>query len=68
MMTNKTLLNDIERFIEKFGMSPSGFGRLFLNNPNFVSDLQKGEDTFSPKMKTVNKLKVLMKNYKPKKG
>jgi len=64
MMTNKTLLTEIERFCERFSMSPSGFGRLFLNNPNFVSDLTK--EGFSPKLSTINKLQVRMKNYKPK--
>lgn len=47
-------------------MSPSGFGRLFLGNGNWVSDLEN--DAYSPKLKTVNKVLRLMKEYKPKKG
>ena len=68
MMTNETLLTEINRFLERHDMSPSGFGRFFLNNANFVSDLQKGDDVFSPKLKTVNRIRMLMKNYKPEKG
>ena len=47
-------------------MSPSGFGRLFLGNPNFVFDLEC--DAYEVKLKTVNKITKLMKEYKPKKG
>lgn len=66
MMTNETLLTEINRFLERHNMSPSGFGRHFLKNANFVSDLSR--DDFSPTLKTVNKVRVLMKNYKPEKG
>lgn len=64
MTTNDSLLNDINVFCEKNDISPSGFGRMFLNNPNFVWDL--GREGFDPKLSTVNKLKLRMKTYKPK--
>lgn len=67
MTGNETLLTEINRFCEKNGMSPSGFGRWALKNPNFVSDLQQGEETFSPKLRTVNKIRLKMKTYKPEK-
>lgn len=47
-------------------MSPSGFGRLFLGNPNFVFDLEL--ETYEVKLKTVNKVIKAMKEYKPGKG
>ena len=66
MMTNATLLTEINRFLERHDMSPSGFGRLFLGNPNFVFDLEL--ETYEIKLKTVNKVLKLMKEYKPEKG
>ena len=66
MLTNETLLTEINRFLERHGMSPSGFGRLFLGNPNFVFDLEM--ETYEIKLKTVNKVIKAMKDYKPGKG
>jgi len=66
MMTNKTLLTEINRFLARHDMSPSGFGRLFLGNPNFVFDLEL--ETYEVKLKTVNKVIKAMKEYKPGKG
>jgi hypothetical protein len=66
MMTHETLLNEINRFLERHDMAPSTFGRLFLNNPGFISDLS--QDKVSPTLKTVNKIQTRMKNYKAQKG
>lgn len=66
MMTNKTLLTEIERFLERHAMAPSSFGRLFLGNPNFVFDLEL--ETYEVKLKTVNKVIKAMQDYKPGKG
>jgi hypothetical protein len=66
MMTNETLLTEINRFLVRHDMAPSTFGRLFLNNPRFISDLS--QDNFSPTLKTVNKIQIRMKNYKSEKG
>ena len=66
MITNESLLNEINCFLERHDMSPSGFGRLFLGNPNFVFDLEL--ETYEVKLKTVNKVLKAMKEYKPKKG
>lgn len=33
---------DIEAFLERVGMSPSRFGRCFLNDPGFVYRLRAG--------------------------
>ena len=66
MMTNATLLADINRFLARHDMAPSTFGRLFLRNPNFVFDLES--ETYEIKLKTVNKVLSVMKEYKPGKG
>ena len=66
MMTHETLLTEINRFLERYDMAPSTFGRLFLNNPGFISDLAQAK--VSPTLKTVNKIQIRMKNYKPEKG
>ena len=41
-MTN--LLDIIEAHIEAAGIAPSEFGRLAMNDPNFVADLRGGRD------------------------
>jgi hypothetical protein len=62
-MTNKeTLLNDIQQFCAQHSFSESGFGRWALNNANFVFDLRR--EDFSPKLSTVNRIEMKMKNYK----
>ena len=66
MMTNKTLLTEINRFLERHDMAPSTFGRQFLGNPNFVFDLEL--ETYEIKLKTVNKVLKAMKEHKPAKG
>lgn len=45
-------------------MSPSGFGRLFLGNANFVFDLE--DEFYQVKLKTVNKVLKAMNDYRPK--
>lgn len=67
MTSNKTLLDEITRFCERHNMSLSGVGRKFLGDPNFASDLRQPDDIYSPQMKTVNRLRAGMKDYKPKK-
>jgi hypothetical protein len=64
MMTNKSLLTEIERFCEANSMSPSGFGRWAVGNPNLVFDLE--DCAYEIKLKTVNKIVEKMKFYKPK--
>lgn len=66
MMTNKTLLTEINRFCAEHSMSPSGFGRQFLENANFVFDIEN--EAYQVKLKTVNKVLAKMKEYKPKEG
>lgn len=66
MLTNKTLLDEVNRFLERHDMSPSGFGRKFMGNANFVFDLEI--ETYEIKLKTVNKVLKVMKEYKPEKG
>lgn len=66
MLTNKTLLIEIERFLAKHNMSPSGFGRWAVRNPNLVFDLQ--DCAYEIKLKTVYKIMEKMEHYSPKKG
>ena len=56
---------EIADFCAKHNMSPSGFGRWALKNQNFVSDLEK--PSYDPKLGTLQKVRLKMKNYKPKK-
>ena len=38
------LLKEIERFLERTGMSPTTFGQTVMGNPNFVFGLRNGRD------------------------
>lgn len=40
----RRLLDDIEEFCVRKGMSPTKFGRLALGDPHFVSRLRDGRD------------------------
>lgn len=64
MTEKQTLINEISLFCTTYSVPPSTFGRLALNNPNFVSDLQK--ETYDPHLSTVTKLRVWMKNQAKK--
>lgn len=64
MNENQPLIEEIKRFCEKHDFSRSGFGRRFMNNPNFMDDLENPD--YEPKYKTVKRLQREMKNYKPK--
>jgi hypothetical protein len=33
---------EVDRFLEKSGMTPTAFGKSALNDPNFVGDLRSG--------------------------
>lgn len=43
-MTEKDLLDAIERFLLERDITPTGFGRLALHDPNFVFDLRAGRE------------------------
>ena len=66
MMTQETLLTEIESFLAKHDMAPSTFGRWAVGNPNLIFDLQ--DRVYDIKLKTVNKILEKMKYYQPKKG
>lgn len=60
-MNNKlTLLDRIERFLAKHGMSPSDFGRQALKDPSLVLDMQRGR---SPSLKTAARVEDFMRGY-----
>jgi len=54
-------LNEIEEFIEKYGMTATSFGLTFKNSPNFVFDLRKGR---KPTTDTVDEIRAHMDAYK----
>lgn len=60
MTEKEKLITEISLFCTTYGVPPSTFGRMALNNPNFVSDLHK--PTYDPHLSTVTKLRVWMKN------
>lgn len=65
MMTDKEkLLEEIKTFCARYGLTPSGYSRKFLGYGNFVSDMERID--FSPKLSTVTKLRLQMKNHKHK--
>lgn len=52
-----TLLQEIEAFLNRTGMSATAFGAKALNDPPFVQQLRDGRD---PKMSTVDRIRDFM--------
>lgn len=50
-------LAEIETFLQRAGMSPSGFGRAALGDPNFVRDLRAGR---APSLRLVDRARAFM--------
>lgn len=51
---------DIRKFIRKHDMKPTTFGRLAVNDPKFVGDVQQGRE-ISPRLEI--KLRTFMDGY-----
>ena len=50
-------LAEIEAFLQRARMSPSGFGRAAFGDPNFVRDLRAGR---APSLRLVDRARVFM--------
>jgi hypothetical protein len=50
-------LAEIEAFLDQAQMSPSGFGRAALGDPNFVRDLRGGR---APSLRLVDRARAFM--------
>ncbi|MCK1520201.1 hypothetical protein [Bradyrhizobium sp. 17] len=55
--TIRSLMAEIDAFRSRTGMSATAFGTLSLNDPKFVSDLNKGR---TPSLSTLDKVKAFM--------
>jgi len=65
MTDEKQFIKEIKDFRKNNGgMAPTTFGRLCLNNPNFVSDLHAGR---SPTLKQVRRTREWMLQYERQK-
>lgn len=53
----QTLLDEIEAFLGRSGMTASTFGVEALNDPGFVSGLRNGRD---PKMSTAERVRAFI--------
>jgi hypothetical protein len=58
-MTNlaTTFLSEIDAFLNRSGMTASAFGRLAVNDPNFVWDLRNGR---SPNLRLVGQVQTFI--------
>jgi len=54
-------LAEIEAFLRGAGMSPSGFGRAALGDPNFVRDLRGGR---APSLRLVDRARAFMAQHR----
>jgi hypothetical protein len=55
--TIRSLIAEIEAFRARTGMSVTAFGTLALNDPGFISDLNKGR---TPSLSTMDKVRAFM--------
>jgi hypothetical protein len=53
----KAFLAEIEAFLHQARVSPSGFGRAALGDPNFVRDLRGGR---APSLRLVDRARAFM--------
>lgn len=60
----RTLLSQIERFLDRHDMEAAAFGKSAINDTHLVRDMRKGR---SPLRRTVRKIKHFMRDYKPPK-
>lgn len=60
MITATELLDQIDAFVARNGMSPTAFGRLAVGDPSLVGDLRSGR---MPNLRTVGRLTEFMENY-----
>jgi hypothetical protein len=59
-MTREALLQDIEGFLDRVGMTATKFGKLSVNDPTLVHRMRKGADV---RMETAEKLRKFMAEH-----
>lgn len=62
MIEQDDILGQVEAFLESHGMGSAAFGRMTLNDPNFVTDLRAGRDI---RRSTIVRLRKFMADYRP---
>lgn len=62
MIEQDDILAEVEVFLARHAMGTAAFGRMTLNDPNFVTDLRSGRDI---RRSTVVKLRNFMASYRP---
>lgn len=66
MDAQETFLAQISRFLKRTGMAEYDFGLQAMSDPNFIYDIR--DKKRSPQLKTVERARAFMKNYRfPKK-
>jgi hypothetical protein len=61
MSLTEQFLAEVEAFIAKSELNPTDFGKLAINDPNFVFDLREGR---SPSARTIDKVREWMRQFK----
>ena len=61
MSLTEAFCTEIERFLKRSKMTPTVFGRLALDDPNFVFELRAGRD---PKAATIDKVRDFIRSAK----
>jgi hypothetical protein len=54
------LLAEIDRFLNKTGMTPTAFGKAAIGDPNFVRDLRGGRE---PRSRLITRAQEFMRGY-----
>lgn len=62
MSARDDLLNEIERFLERWDMSPTKFGQLCMNDHTFVKRLRRGSDV---RLGTAERVRTFLKTWRP---
>ena len=60
MTLAEAFLLEIERFLERSGMSATAFGLAAVNDPNFVGDLRNGR---KPNLGVVDRVHEFIRNH-----
>lgn len=61
-MDTPPLIDTVKDFLAAHGMAPTTFGRLAMNDPHFVRDLESGRRMFA---ETEAKARNFMEAYQP---
>lgn len=62
MTSREKLLQEIEAFLVRTGMTQTSFGRDSIRDPAIVADIRKGKN---PRLDTADKLRAFMASWEP---